>query len=70
MADYTHHALARLKERKITKKDVATALRHGTQEDTSGGLRKATHRNQRGTLTVIYNIKSAKRIGVITAYWT
>ena len=67
--DYTDHGLERLKERWISKREAEEAFRRGTKEDAAGGLRKSTHKNKRGTLIVIYNIKTPKEFEIITAYW-
>ncbi len=66
--DFTGHGLERLKERGISKKEAQEAFERGKKEDAEGGLRKSTHRNSKGTLVVIYNIKSSKEVGIITAY--
>lgn len=67
--EYTDHARVRLYERRVSKKDVKRALYDGSQEDAGDGLIKATHRNQKGVLIVIYSIKDVKKIKVVTAYW-
>jgi hypothetical protein len=67
--DYTNHSLERLKEREISKKEAEEAFRKGKKEGVADGLRKSTHKNKRGTLIVIYNIKNPKEFEIITAYW-
>lgn len=66
---YTFHALIRLVERYISKKEVERALRLGRIEELGDNLRKFSLRNQDGTLVVIIKIRpSAVRL-VVTAYW-
>ena len=66
--DYTDHASARLKERRISTREVEEALRHGVKSDRGSGLRKSVYANQKGTLVVIYKIKSPDEVVIITAY--
>lgn len=65
---YTQHGLERLRERGISKKNVEEAIRTGRKSDAEDNLRKATHRNKKGTLIVIYDVNSPNEIKVITAY--
>mgnify|MGYP001561662324 CR=1 FL=1 len=65
---YTNHGLERLKERGISKRDIAEALRKGRKSDSENDLRKSVYRTARGTLTVIYNIKNAEEALIVTAY--
>lgn len=65
---YTDHALDRLKERGIFKKEVEEAFTNGKKESAEDGLRKSTYRNKKGILVVVYHIKSAEEVGIITAY--
>ena len=66
--EYTHHSLQRLNERGVSKKRVEAAIREGDKYDANGDLRKAVHRNETSTVVVIYNIKSAEEILIITVY--
>ena len=66
---YTDHSLARLRKRAISKKEVEEAVNKGRKEATRNGLRKSTHRNQKGILVVIYSAEGPREILIITTYW-
>ncbi len=66
---YTKHGDERLKQRRISKRDVKAAIDFGRKSDASGGSRKSTHKNQNGALVVIYNIRSSSSVEIITAYY-
>lgn len=65
---YTNHSLQRLNERRISKKEIEKAIGEGEKENAVGDLRKSTQRNENTALVVIYNIKSAEEVVIITAY--
>jgi Domain of unknown function (DUF4258) len=68
---YTDHALERLKERGITKKEVEQALKHGRSIGAPGDALKSTRKDPKKTLNVIYHIinpKSPVIVIVVTAY--
>ena len=66
---YTDHALERLKQIGISKKEVEEALTRGKKENAEDDLRKSTYKSKKGTLIVIYNIENTEEVGIITAYW-
>jgi hypothetical protein len=67
--DYTIHSLMRLDERGISHLEVEEAIQFGEKSDTPSGLRRSMHRNQKGTLAVIYRIQGPEEVLMITAYW-
>lgn len=70
--EYTDHALDRLRERHITKKQVKEAILNGRIGDTDGGKKQAVHRTKNKVLTVIYNIGLTKdkkpKVIIVTSY--
>lgn len=70
--EYTDHALDRLKERSISKKEAEEALRRGAKTGAKGGKMQASLRNKKRNLIVIYNIaiiKKESKVIVISAYY-
>ncbi len=67
--DYTDHGVDRIRERGITKKAITEAITSGRKENTIGRLRKSVHGKKGRMLIVIYNIKSADEVSIVTAYW-
>ena len=65
---YTDHGLERIKSRRISKSEVDRALRDGAKDNASGDLRKSIYRNTHGTLIVLYRIKNAEEVIIVTAY--
>ncbi len=66
---YSSHALERLKQRDISKDEIMRAIRYGRKDDAGDGSRKASHRNEKGILVVVYNVKSTSEVEIITVYW-
>ena len=66
---YTNHGLDRIRGRKISKREIAEAMRSGRKSDAYDGLRKAIYANPKGTLIVIYSAKGQTEVEIITAYW-
>jgi ATP phosphoribosyltransferase regulatory subunit HisZ len=68
--EYTFHVAERLKERGISKEEMISAIRFGTQEDGYDGAIKAVwHRKDAGPLVVVYHIKGLLEFRIITAYY-
>ena len=66
---YTDHALERLSERNVSKKQVEKALISGEKNDINGDLRQAEVKIDNQILIVRYNIKSTKEVLVVTLFW-
>jgi len=66
---YTDHALERLSERNVSKKQVEKALISGEKNDINGDLRQAEVKIDTQILIVRYNIKSTKEVLVVTLFW-
>ena len=66
---YSYHALLRMGERGISKKEIEIAIVLGVKDDAPGGIRVALHQTKHRALTVKYRIISELEIKVITTYY-
>lgn len=67
---YTYHALQRMAQRNIAKRDIQEALRRGQKHFTEYGMVKCFHHALKGDLVVIYNVRGVAEFEIITTYWT
>jgi hypothetical protein len=58
-----------MEQRGISKGTIIWALKYGEKIYADENLRKAIYRNKNRILIVIYAIKNANEVEIITTYW-
>lgn len=66
---YSRHALLRMNERGISKREIQAVIDLGIKDDAPGGIRIAIHQNTLGILVVKYRIINGSEINVVTTYY-